>query len=76
MLIPIISSDRDGSESDMDMSASDSDAPTPTATSKSKKIKSAAEVIDSDEEAGGEGADDDQEVYRLEGVYKNSADKR
>lgn len=67
----------DGSASDMDMSASDSDAPPPT-TTKSKKVKSAAEIIDSDEEAGGAGTGggDKQEMYPLEGVYKNSADKR
>ncbi|GAA5940186.1 RNA polymerase-associated protein [Sporobolomyces koalae] len=61
----------DGSESDMDMSASDSDAASPPARSK-KAAKSAPEVSDSDEEAAG----DDGDLYPLEGIYKNSADRK
>ncbi|GAA5904439.1 RNA polymerase-associated protein [Sporobolomyces salmoneus] len=67
----------DGSASDMDMSASDSDAaPAATTASRGRKvIKSAEQIEDSDEEAGGAGGED-EDPYPLEGIYKNAADRK
>ncbi|GAA6062142.1 hypothetical protein JCM10212_003177 [Sporobolomyces blumeae] len=62
------------SASDMDMSASDSDAAPPA---KSRKgAKSAAEVDSDDDEPARGSRDDDDDLYPLEGVYKDEQDKR
>ncbi|GAA5966250.1 hypothetical protein JCM3765_002572 [Sporobolomyces pararoseus] len=62
----------DGSASDMDMSASDSDAAPATSSRSRKQVKSAAEILDSDEEAGG----DDDDPFPYEGIYRDKAEKK
>ncbi len=80
LFVPFPPNRNDDSASDMDMSASDSDAPAaaPAASSsrsKGGRVKSAAQVDDSDDDADEHQRATDANPYPVEGIYKDEAER-